>query len=66
MEAFSNAVGDSNDENNFQQKFLLTNIQISMLGKAFANSSSASIKLSKNQLHKIEKSGGLLGRFYND
>ena len=37
-----------------------------MLGKAFANGSSASIKLSKNQLHKIEKSGGLLGRFYND
>ena len=63
MEVFSNAVSDSNDENNFPQKCLLTNIQISMLGKTFANGSSASIKLSKNQLYKIEKSGGPLGRF---
>ena len=62
LEVFSNVVGDSNDENNFPQKFLLTNIQISLLGKAFANGSSANIKLSKNQLHKIEKSGGFLGR----
>ena len=37
----SNAFGDSNDENNFLQKFLLTNTQISKLCKSFANSSSA-------------------------
>ena len=32
------------------------------LCKTFANGSSASIKLSKTQLHKIEQSGGFLGR----
>ena len=32
------------------------------LCKAFANGSSANIKLSKTQLHKIGQSGGLLGR----
>ena len=40
---------------------LLTNIQVSRLRKAFANSSSANIKLSKNQLHKIGQSGGFSG-----
>ena len=30
--------------------------------KAFANNSSANIKLSKTQLHKIVQSGGFLGR----
>ena len=40
----------------------LTNTQVSRLRKAFANSSSANIKLSKTQLHKIGKSGGFLGR----
>ena len=34
-------------------KFLLTNTHIPMLRKAFANNSSANIKLSKTQLHKI-------------
>ena len=58
----SNVVGDSNDENNFPQKLLLTNTQVSKFRKAFANNSSANIKLSKNQLHKIEQSGELLGR----
>ena len=33
------------------------------LRKTFANSSSANIKLSKIQLHKIWQSGGFLGRF---
>ena len=33
----SNAVGDSNDENNFGYKLLLTNTQVSKLCKAFAN-----------------------------
>ena len=58
----SNAVGDSNDENNFRHKLLLTNTQVLRLGKAFANNSSANIKLSKTQLHKIGQSGGFLAR----
>ena len=33
----SNAVGDSNDDNNFRFKLLLTNTQVSKLCKAFAN-----------------------------
>ena len=55
-------IGDSNDENNFPHKLLLTNTQVSKLCKAFANNSSANIKLSKTQLHKIGQSGGFLGR----
>ena len=58
----SNVVGDSNDENNFPHKLLLTNTQVSKFPKAFANNSSANIKLSKSQLHKIGQSGELLGR----
>ena len=54
-------VGDSNDENSFLHKLLLTNIQVLKLFKTFANDSSANIKLSKTQLHKIGKSGGFLG-----
>ena len=49
----SNIVGDSNDENNFPHKLLLTNTQVSKIRKAFASNSSANIKLSKTQLHKI-------------
>ena len=41
---------------------LWTNTQVSGLCKTFANGSSANIKLSKTQLHKIGQSGGLLGR----
>ena len=48
-----NVVGDSNDENNFSHKLLLSNTKISRIRKAFANNSSANIKLSKTQLHKI-------------
>ena len=58
----SNVVGDSNDENNFLHKLLLTNTKVSKLRKAFTNNSAASIKLSKTQLHKIGQSGGFLGR----
>ena len=47
----SNVVGGSNDKNNFLQKLLLNNIQVSKLRKAFANNSPANIKLSKTQLH---------------
>ena len=41
---------------------LLTNTQFVKLRKAFANGSSANIKLSKTQLHKIGQSGATLGR----
>ena len=58
----SNVVGDSNDENNFPHKLLLTKTQVSRLRKAFANNYSANIKLSKTQLHRIGKSGGFLER----
>ena len=33
----SNVVGDSNDENNFPHKLLLTNTKVSKLHKTFAN-----------------------------
>ena len=39
----SNIVGDSNNENNFPHKLLLTNTQVSKLCKDFANCSSANI-----------------------
>ena len=58
----SNVVGDSNDENNFHHKLLLTNTQVSKLHKAFSNGSSADIKLSITQLHKIGQSGEFLDR----
>ena len=58
----SKVVGDSNDENIFPHKLLLTNTQVSKFCKAFANSSSAKIKFSKTQLPKIGQSGGFLGR----
>ena len=41
---------------------MLTNTQNVKLRKAFANNSSANIKLSKTQLYKIGQSGGFLGR----
>ena len=58
----SNVVGDSNDENNFPHKLLLTNTQVSKLRKPCANNSSVNMKLSKTQLHKIGQSGRFLGR----
>ena len=39
-----NVAGDSNDENNFPQKVLLTNTHFSRLRKAFANGSAANTK----------------------
>ena len=47
LNTLSNVVGDSNDENSFPHKLLLTNTQVLRLYKAFANSSSANIKLPK-------------------
>ena len=52
----------SDNETNFPHKLLLTNRQVSNLRKAFANHSSADIKLSKTQLSKMIQSGGFLGR----
>ena len=52
-----NAIGDDcNNDNNFLHKLLLTNTKVSRLCKAFANGSSANIKLSKTQFHKIGQS----------
>ena len=42
-----NVVGDSNDENNFSHKLLLTNAQISKLRETFANSLSADMNYQK-------------------
>ena len=53
-------IGDNED--NFPHKLLLTNTQVSNLCKAFANNSSADIKLSKTQLSKMIQSGGFLGK----
>ena len=58
----SNVVGDSDDENNFPHKLLLTNTQVSRLRIVQANDSSANTKLSKTQLHEIRQSGGFLGK----
>ena len=57
-----NVVHNSNDENNFPHELLLTNIQVLKTCRTFANGSSANIKLSKTQLHKIGQSGKFLGR----
>ena len=49
----SNVVGGFNNKNNFPRKLLLSNTQVSRVCKAFTNYSSANIKISKTQLHKI-------------
>ena len=51
-----------NEETNFPHKLLSTKRWASNLRKAFANRSSADIKLSKTQLSKMIQSGGFLGR----
>ena len=61
MKISSNVVGDSNDENSFPHKLLLTNTQVLKLRKDFSNNSSANIKLLKTQLDKTGQSGGYLG-----
>ena len=58
----SNVVGDTTDETNFSHKLLLTNIQVLKIPKAFANNSSANIKLLQAQFSKIGQSVGFLGR----
>ena len=62
LQLSSNVIGNSNDETIFAHRLLLTNIQVLRLCKLFANNSSANIKLSRTQLHKIGQSEGFLGR----
>ena len=62
LKFLSNVPSDSNDANSLPLKFLLTNTQLSRIRKAFANGSSANIKLSKTQLHKVGQLGGRLLR----
>ena len=50
-------IGNSDDETTFLHKLLLTNRQVANLRKAFANHTSADIKLSKAQLTKMQKGG---------
>ena len=54
-------VSDSNNKTNFLHKLLLTNTQISVLRKAFANGSSSNINFSKAYLSKIIQLGEFLG-----
>ena len=54
-------IGDSNNETNFLHE-LLTDTQVLRLCEAFANGSSANIKLSRTQLLKLVQLGGFLGR----
>ena len=56
-------IGSSNDETNFPHKLLLTHTQVSKIRKAFANGSSANIKLSKTHLSKMIQSGVFVGNF---
>ena len=50
LRLLQNIAGDSNDKNHFPHKLLLTNRQVSKLHKAFANGSSANIKLSRTNI----------------
>ena len=47
LKIFSSVFGDSNDENIFLQKLLLTNTQVSKLCKVSANNSSTNTELSE-------------------
>ena len=55
-------IGNSNDNTNFPHELLLTNRQVEIIRKAFANHLLTDIKLSKTQLPKMMQSGGFLGR----
>ena len=62
LRSSSNMIDNSDDENNFPHKLLLTNRQDANLRKAFANYLSSDIKLSKTQLSKMTHLGGFLGK----
>ena len=49
----SNMIGNSGDETNIPHELLLTNRQVTNLGKAFAKNSMTDIKLSKTQSSKM-------------
>ena len=55
-------IGNSDGETSFPHGLLLTNREFAGLRKAFENYLSTDIKLSKPQLSKMIKSGGLLGK----
>ena len=55
--------GSSNYETNFPHKLLLTNMQVSEICKAFANGSSANIKISKTQSSGLIQLVGFVSRF---
>ena len=55
----SNMIGNSDDEDNFPHKLLLTNRQVANIRKDFANHTSTNIKLSKAQLTKMQQGGFL-------
>ena len=57
-------IRDSNGETNFPHKLLLTDTQVSSLRRAFANGSSANIKLSKFQPSEMVQLGGLSILFF--
>ena len=57
-----NMIGDSNDKTNFPHELLLTDRQVSSIGKVFLNNSSVDIKFSKTQLSKMIQSEGCLGK----
>ena len=57
-------IGNSDDETNFSNKLLLTNIQVASFCKVFTNYLSTDIKLSKTQLSKTIHSEGFLGRLF--
>ena len=57
----SGMAGNSNYNNNFPQKLLLTDRQVANIHKAFANNLSTDVKFSKTQLLRMSQSGGFLG-----
>ena len=55
LRILSNMIGDN--ETNALNKLLITNREVAILHKAFANHLSTGIKLSKTQLSKMIQSG---------
>ena len=55
-----NVIGESNGENNFPYKLLLTSTQVLRLSKAFANGLSVNTKLLKTQFCKVVQFGNFL------
>ena len=51
----SNMIGNSDDQTNFPDELLLTNIKVANLRKDIANHTSTDVKLSKAQLTKMQK-----------